>query len=197
MNVILNIIPTWWAIAISGIVVVLLIVLVFQLRALRKIRQRELSALETDEASLNSTDQAISDYYPLPSNAQQPQAKRKAKGKPHLMMVDDDYDICQYIKSELGDDYEIETFSNGREALERVLTDAPDLIVSDAMMAGLDGFAFCQRVKQNAKLMNIPFILLTTKPDAKSAVDILKADAYIPKPFYIEDLRSSVRSLLS
>lgn len=118
--------------------------------------------------------------------------------KYRLLIVDDDYEICDYLRYELEKDFRVETCSNGKEALERIFRHAPDGIISDVMMPEIDGFELCAKVKGNANLCQIPFVLLTAKADAASTLKGLGigADAYVPKPFYIEILRTTILNLM-
>jgi PAS domain S-box-containing protein len=86
--------------------------------------------------------------------------------------------------------YQVDLAGNGREGLERVHAEPPDLIISDVLMPEMDGYDFCQAVKASEKTRRIPFVLLTQQ---NTPEDVLKgltrgADNFIPKPFEDEKL---------
>ena len=87
----------------------------------------------------------------------------------------------------------------GDTALCYQLTQACDLIISDALMPEMDGFELCRRVKSDLQYSHIPVLLLTAKTDVASKVEGLGtgADIYVEKPFSLEYLRASISALLS
>jgi len=81
--------------------------------------------------------------------------------------------------------YEVRGVSNGKEALEAIEEEKPDLVLLDIMLPEIDGFEVCQRIKEDPKTRDIPVIMLTAK---KSREDMARgekvgADWYITKPF--------------
>lgn len=116
-----------------------------------------------------------------------------------VAVVDDDEGIRNFLSSEMGLDYHVDTYANGREALEAVTDKLPDLVVSDVMMPEMDGFTLLRRLKNNTKTSHIPVILLTTKVEQAARVEGLDygADAYIDKPFDLEELLATAASLIA
>lgn len=116
-----------------------------------------------------------------------------------VVVVDDDEGIRNFLKSMLGEDYHVEAYADGLEAFEAIVDTLPDLVVSDVMMPKLDGFALLRRLKNNTKTSHIPVILLTTKIEHQSHLEGLEcgADAYIDKPFNLEELQASIASLIA
>jgi signal transduction histidine kinase len=92
-----------------------------------------------------------------------------AHNSPHVLIVDDNADMCDYIASILSPHYKLTMARDGQEALEMISVDMPDLIISDIMMPRLDGFSFVQRLQDNHLTNDIPIILLSARAgdDAK------------------------------
>jgi DNA-binding response OmpR family regulator len=124
--------------------------------------------------------------------------KIKPKTKYKILVVEDDGEIGEYIKDELAPEYRVIVAENGKKALEQVLLDNPDLIISDVMMPEMDGITFVRKVKQNININHIPVILLTAKSTIESRIEGIDigADAYITKPFNTELLRSTIMNLI-
>lgn len=139
----------------------------------------------------------------------QPEAKEAKMPKPkaqsnyRVMIVDDDVEIGDYIKQELGTYYHITPVNNAREALSKLLHVEPDkqydLIVSDVMMPEMDGFTFLRMVKTNLNLSHIPVVMLTSKADVANRLEGLEkgADAYLAKPFDMDELHVVINNLIS
>jgi len=123
----------------------------------------------------------------------------RSKTKYRILIVDDEREINNYIKSELEPLYKVSQANNGKEALEHILAKKPDLVISDVMMPEMDGITLCRKIKSNVNINYIPVILLTAKSEDKDwAIGLeIGADAYIVKPFNPEILKSTVSSLLS
>ena len=106
--------------------------------------------------------------------------------KPKILIVDDEPFNVDYLEQELEDlDYNIITASNGREALEKVTDEPPDLILLDIMMPIMDGFAVLGELKTDPLLRHIPVIIISAMNDLESVVKGIKhgAEDYLPKPF--------------
>lgn len=129
---------------------------------------------------------------------EKPRRPRRATGH-KVAVVDDDEGIRNFLTSEFGAEYAVAAYANGREALEGITDTLPDLVVSDVMMPEMDGFTLLRRLKNNTKTSHIPVILLTTKVEHSSHLEGLDygADAYIDKPFDMEELRATAASLIA
>lgn len=122
----------------------------------------------------------------------------RAKTKYKVLIVDDDWDINNYIKSELEPFYKVSQARTGKDALDHILAKKPDLVITDVMMPEMDGITLCRKIKSNVNVNYIPVILLTAKSDDKDwalGLDI-EADAYIVKPFNPEILRKTISNLI-
>jgi len=121
-----------------------------------------------------------------------------------ILVVDDDPDDLKMISMILQPEgYEVVTAENGREALEKVESEDPDLIILDVMMPELDGFAACAKLKSSPESKGIPVILLTAVAkriqDTKYPLDgVLRSEAeeYLEKPTKPEDLLEVVARML-
>ena len=119
-----------------------------------------------------------------------------------LLVVDDDREIADYIIGELGNFYKFEHAPNGKEALKMLLTASPehpyDLVISDVMMPEMDGITMLKRIKDNPQISQLPVIMLTSKAEVEHKLEGLKsgADAYIAKPFDMEELHIQIDNLI-
>jgi signal transduction histidine kinase/DNA-binding response OmpR family regulator len=122
----------------------------------------------------------------------------KSKTKYRILIAEDDIEISNYIKAELAPLYKISQMKNGKEALEFVLQEKPDLVISDIMMPEMDGIALCRKIKSNVNVNHIPVLLLTAKSKEEDRAEGLDtgADAYIVKPFNMEILKKTIANLL-
>lgn len=126
-------------------------------------------------------------------------AKHHASKNYRILVVDDDPEILEYIKGELGEWYKLDGVSNGKEALQALLATHYDLVVSDIVMPVMDGISLLKNIKTNSLVSDIPVILLTSKVDAADRLEGFKkgADAYLPKPFDIKELRIMIDNLVN
>lgn len=118
--------------------------------------------------------------------------------KKRILVVEDSEDILGFLYNELHNDYQVHTAMNGAAALEVLQETSINLIVSDVMMPGMDGFALCSHVKSDVNLSHIPVILLTAKNNISAKVEglALGADAYIEKPFSPTHVKAQIANLL-
>ena len=146
-------------------------------------------SLSQGEESLYSSG-AESNQTPLPLG--------KATGGYTLLIVDDNQDMLSFIRSCMKETYQVHTATDGAAALDILQREQIDLIVSDVMMPGIDGFELCRRVKSDINLSHIPIILLTARDTDVSRIEGLQlgADDYLTKPFNIEVLRLRVRKFI-
>lgn len=134
----------------------------------------------------------------LATDADRPRRVRK-KTTFHVAVVDDDEEIRRFLQTELGESYHVHTYPDGQKALEGIVDSVPDLVISDVMMPVMNGFDLLHRIKNNTKTSHIPVILLTTKTEHESRVEGLEqgADAYIDKPFNLEELEARMAGLIA
>ena len=115
-----------------------------------------------------------------------------------LLIVDDNQDMLSFISSCMKEVYEVRTATDGASALDVLQREQIDLIISDVMMPGIDGFELCRRVKSDINLSHIPVILLTARTTDVSRIEGLQlgADDYLTKPFNIEVLHLRVKKFI-
>lgn len=89
----------------------------------------------------------------------------------NIMVVDDDSNSREILSELLNTDgFTVTCLKNSRCALDVLKTTVPDMIISDTLMPGMDGFEFCQRIRSDGRLANIPFVLLSDSlPDRKDS----------------------------
>jgi PAS domain S-box-containing protein len=118
--------------------------------------------------------------------------------KASILIVDDNSDMRAYIKSLLQKDYHILTAGNGSEALQKIKTTLPSLIVSDVMMPVMNGIDLVKELKENPQTRNIPVILVSARAGEEAKIEgyDIGADDYLVKPFSSKELVARVRSQL-
>lgn len=124
----------------------------------------------------------------------------KPRTKNTVAIIEDDAEIRNFLTSELSSDYKVTTYSSAEEALRSILSaDAPDIIISDVMMPGTDGYVLCHKIKTNVNINHIPVILISARTDDKYRMLGLEAgaDSYLSKPFNMDVLKTTVTSLLA
>ncbi|MCH4252236.1 MAG: substrate-binding domain-containing protein [Prevotella sp.] len=118
---------------------------------------------------------------------------------PTVMIIDDNDDLREYIKSLLRDHYHVLEASDGKRGLEVARENIPDLVISDIMMPVMDGLEFCNKLKSDRTTSHIPVILLTARSMDNQRIEGYQhgADAYITKPFISKLLLARIKNLLS
>ncbi|MCX7920799.1 MAG: response regulator transcription factor [Clostridia bacterium] len=116
--------------------------------------------------------------------------------KQKILIVDDEVPICDLLKINLeSEGYEVTSAHDGREALKKIESFRPDLLILDLMLPEINGFDICRKVTSENP---IPIIMLTAKSDIVDKVLGLElgADDYITKPFHTRELVARVKALL-
>jgi signal transduction histidine kinase/ligand-binding sensor domain-containing protein/DNA-binding response OmpR family regulator len=118
--------------------------------------------------------------------------------KPLILIVDDNQNIRNYIKSLFLKEYQILEAENGLEGIEIALNTIPDLIISDVSMPFKTGIELCNYLKNDEKTSHIPIILLTAKVgNENEMIGLLSgADAYITKPFNPLNFQIKVKNII-
>ena len=115
---------------------------------------------------------------------------------PKILVVDDERVMVKGIKFNLENEgYQVETGSDGEEAVDKARTGQFDLIILDLMMPKIDGLQACMKIRE---FSNVPVIMLTAKGEDSDKIMGFEcgADDYITKPFNILELKARIRALL-
>jgi sigma-B regulation protein RsbU (phosphoserine phosphatase) len=118
---------------------------------------------------------------------------------PRILIVDDEPFNVDYLEQELEDQpYETISAVNGQDALDKMQTESPDLVLLDIMMPVMDGFSVLGKIKADPALRNIPVIVISATNDLKNIVKGIQlgAEDYLPKPFEPALLRARIASSL-
>ena len=115
-----------------------------------------------------------------------------------ILIIDDNVEMCDYIESLLSGQYDVIKEIDPTEAMNDILNYMPDLIISDVMMPGINGFELVKKVRHDLKFSHIPVILLTAKVTVHDHITGYEtgADDYIYKPFEGEILKARVKNLI-
>jgi signal transduction histidine kinase/DNA-binding response OmpR family regulator len=118
--------------------------------------------------------------------------------KPQILVVEDNHDLRQYLQLILYDKYQVILAGNGKEALEKLATRNPQLVVSDIMMPIMNGLELLKSIKRNDQLRHLPVILLTAQKHNDVKIEALRigVDDYLTKPFKNDELIARVDNLV-
>ncbi len=132
-------------------------------------------------------------FHSLPENA-----SKDKESIPVLLVIDDNDELRALIKSIFSGAFKILEAKDGEEGIRKAVTYIPDIIISDVMMPGKDGYTLTSVLKKDFKTGHIPIILLTAKAGEQNILEGTHAgaDDYIVKPFSIELLKRKVFNLM-
>lgn len=140
-----------------------------------------------DETQINSAENIIEETIEPNNNL------------PLLLVVEDNLDLCNLLKMQLEDRYNVLIANNGVEGLKKVNHYHPDIVVTDQMMPEMSGTDMLQKIRNDFRISHIPVIILTAKSDENEKLNAINlgANAYITKPFNKEYLIARIEQLLS
>ncbi len=116
-----------------------------------------------------------------------------------MLVVEDNADVRHFIKGHFSSAFTIIEARNGEEGWEKALETIPDIIISDVIMPNVNGYEFCERVKNDERTSHIPVLLLTALHSKEHEIKGITtgADDYITKPFDLSILQAKVENMLS
>ena len=116
-----------------------------------------------------------------------------------IFIADDELDFVSTLRSRLEfEGFGVTTAADGKEALQRIMHEKPDLILLDIMMPAVNGYQVCRELKENSETSSIPIIMLTAKSQESDKFwgREAGADDYVTKPFDMEELLEKIGDLL-
>jgi len=135
--------------------------------------------------------------YSIPQKASE-SADQVSKKDYTILIIDDNSELRQFVKSRLQSLYNIEEAHDGVTGLRLAFDIVPDLIVCDVMLPGKDGFEVVKTLKEDLRTSHIPAIILTAKGSIEQRIVGIQsgADEYIAKPFVLEYLHERIKALI-
>ncbi|WP_167615378.1 ATP-binding protein [Maribellus sediminis] len=123
---------------------------------------------------------------------------RNDKELPVLLIIEDNHDVAAYIKMVTDKKYELLSSENGIKGIEIAQENIPDIIISDILMPGINGYEVCATLKNDFRTSHIPIVLLTARTDKESQITGYEkgADAYVTKPFDPRELLVRLEKLI-
>ena len=162
------------------------------------LREEELAeAIETPEANV-SDEKNIEIPSTDPELAKPAEGCHSSRKKPLLLLVEDNADMRKYIRGIIEGPYLLAESDNGSQGLEFAIGHIPDMVISDVMMPGMDGYELCRQLKNDYRTSHIPVILLTAKASVEDRLEGLQtgADDFLIKPFEPMELLARIKNLI-
>ena len=146
--------------------------------------------LRYSKSMLSYTEQYNSELSKIATGDKDVGSNKKVK----IVVVEDNIDLNNLLCNELTNDYEVYSAFNGKEGLELVKKELPNIVISDVMMPEMDGIEMCNILKNDIVTSHIPVFLLTAKSEEEHQLEglVVGADDYITKPFNIKILKLRV-----
>lgn len=115
-----------------------------------------------------------------------------------ILCIEDNAELRTYLNQELKDLFIVKLAKNGEEGLEIAQELIPDIILTDIMMPGMDGYELCKLIKSNASTSHIPVVLVSARESVQDKIKgaELGADLYVSKPFNVTLLKEQLKQLL-
>ena len=152
-----------------------------------------------EQASVAATELAMLETGVTESAPGTDTTKAGGEERATVLVVDDNTDIRNYLQTCLQSTFTILQAGEGAEGLKLAQQNLPDLIISDIMMPGMDGYQLCHAIRQDEKLKHIPIIFLTAKASDEMKLEGLEsgADDYLAKPFNARELLARSKNLIT
>ncbi len=116
----------------------------------------------------------------------------------HVAVIEDDFDMLEQVKGEVGQFFHVDAYSDGISGVEGVKKNKPALILCDVMMPGIDGYEVVKRIRTDEELKNTPVIMLTSMDDDTHQMKAYEvgADDYVIKPCSYKVLMTRIAQLI-
>ncbi len=117
----------------------------------------------------------------------------------HILIVEDEIDIAQLVSFNLERaGYSVDIVHDGREGLEKIVKDQPNLVILDLMLPGMDGYQILKEMQRDTRSHSIPVLMLTAKSQIDDRIKGLElgADDYLTKPFSPKELILRAQAIL-
>jgi len=158
---------------------------------------------QAEEVSITAGDYRLASELgdpPERADRAMPETAARRGAQSRVLVVDDEPEIVAYLRETLeGLGYEVSTARDGREALERVAAQQPDLILLDCVMPVMDGVAVCQALRLREATRFLPILMVTALTDVDSRVRAFESgvDDVVTKPFQHRELFTRIHSALT
>ena len=142
---------------------------------------------------------AIAEQLDITENGVEERIRKLSDTRTKILIVDDELDTLLPLKRALEmDDFNVIDAQDGVEALEKVRSEIPDLVLLDLMLPKINGFEVCQRLKHDEATSVIPIIMLTAKGETSDKIEGIEigADDYVTKPFNLDELKARIKAVL-
>lgn len=160
------------------------------------INEKILSLLEENPGI---TTEDISDKLSVSRSLVEDTLKTMSDIRQKILIVDDEMDALLALKVALETEgYSIAEAKDGYEAIDKVHSEIPDVILLDLMIPGIDGFEVCRQLKSDPMYRHIPIIMLTARGEIDDKVEGIElgADDYVTKPFNLKELKARIKMIL-
>lgn len=163
-----------------------------------QLTQTRSDAQAAREYALRSMRETLLADVDLPRRESEAPRPQPPAGAPRLLLVEDNADLRSFLATRLASRYRVETAEDGAAGLEAARRWRPDLVVTDVMMAGVDGLELCRRLKADPAFVTTPVILLTARAGTDAVAEGLDAgaDDYVVKPFALRELEARIAAHL-
>jgi signal transduction histidine kinase len=133
-----------------------------------------------------------------PAAPAEPVAPPADRPRPRILLADDNRDMREYVVRLLRPAYAVRAVTDGEQALASALADPPDLVLSDVMMPGLDGFGLVSALRADPRTREVPIVLLSARAGEEARIEGVQAgaDDYLVKPFAAKELLARIESRL-
>ena len=154
--------------------------------------------LITENTYPNAEHQVVKEVHKSEENNEQTISIETEDGKPIILIVEDNRDIREYVRSSFEEMYEVLTAADGKEGWDIAQNQIPNIIISDIMMPVMDGIELCRHIKEDMRTSHIPVILLTAKDTLQDKEEgyAAGADSFSTKPFSARLLNSRINNIL-